>query len=472
MKKYLSVVLTLIATCAFAQSAKTPAIQKKLDNLYQVLNTTKNDTVKCITYYQIANLVQRPDSAIYNLNTGLRLAQAKNFVRGIGTGKGSLGSYFMKAGNYPASLKNLFEAVVIFKGLKRPKNVISCYLYISSVYDDLKQEQKAIDYANLAMQIAKQQHNDLVLEVIYGNMAYYYTNLKMYDRALKYCYLEQELALQKHLKGSVFADIYDDFGTVYIGLGQYDLGLLYLRKGAAIAEKMNDYRLQFYSYSPMSAYYEKVGLMDSARFYGEKALTGAIAYRYDAMILPATETLARLNVNYDNAKSIKLYQQAISINKRIFDTEKTRETENLTINEQQRQQDLINEQQKADEEHKENLQLAGIALFIPFFLVLALALSRTKVPHKVIESMSVLSLLLVFEFITLLVHPFVEKLTHNTPVFVYLLLVILAAGLVPLHHNLTHWLKEKLAHVHSLHLTETKHTVAADTGTTAARDKN
>jgi tetratricopeptide (TPR) repeat protein len=252
-----------------------------------------------------------------------------------------------------------------------------------------------------------------------------------------------------------------------MGLDEYDLGLVYLRKGAALAEKDNNNSSRYFNYLPMATYYEKIGRVDSARFYGEKSLKAAIGQHYDAQILLTTETLARLNVNYDKSKAIELYQQAISINKRIFDTEKTRQVENLTINEQQRQQDLIIERQKAEEERKDNLQLAGIALFIPLFLILALALSRTKVSHKVIEFMSVLGLLLLFEFVTLLIHPFAEKITHHTPVFVYLILVVLAAGLVPLHHTLTHWLTQKLALVHNRHLKEKAVKVPANTGKNA-----
>jgi hypothetical protein len=75
--------------------------------------------------------------------------------------------------------------------------------------------------------------------------------------------------------------------------------------------------------------------------------------------------------------------------------------------------------------------------------------------------MSVLGLLLVFEFFTLLTHPFIEQLTHHTPILMYLILVVLAAGLVPLHHTLTHWLKSKLTHVHNRHIKAVMSPVAA-----------
>jgi hypothetical protein len=62
--------------------------------------------------------------------------------------------------------------------------------------------------------------------------------------------------------------------------------------------------------------------------------------------------------------------------------------------------------------------------------------------------MSVLSLLLIFEFVTLLSHPYIERITNHTPLLEYFILVLMASVLVPLHHSLTYWLKQKLVHAY------------------------
>jgi hypothetical protein len=71
--------------------------------------------------------------------------------------------------------------------------------------------------------------------------------------------------------------------------------------------------------------------------------------------------------------------------------------------------------------------------------------------------MSVLSLLLVFEFITLFIHPFVQRISSHLPVLELAILVALAAVLVPLHHRLTNWLRLKLVHAEAhAHLAQGK----------------
>jgi NADH:ubiquinone oxidoreductase subunit 3 (subunit A) len=61
-----------------------------------------------------------------------------------------------------------------------------------------------------------------------------------------------------------------------------------------------------------------------------------------------------------------------------------------------------------------------------------------------IEFLGVIALLIVFEFLNLFLHPFLENITHHTPVLMLLALVCIAALLVPLHHKLEKWTITKL----------------------------
>jgi hypothetical protein len=51
---------------------------------------------------------------------------------------------------------------------------------------------------------------------------------------------------------------------------------------------------------------------------------------------------------------------------------------------------------------------------------------------------------MVFEFINLLVHAYLEELTNHAQVLVLLMLVGIAALLIPLHHRLEKWAIVKL----------------------------
>ncbi|HSZ85482.1 MAG TPA: hypothetical protein VK787_05595 [Puia sp.] len=43
-----------------------------------------------------------------------------------------------------------------------------------------------------------------------------------------------------------------------------------------------------------------------------------------------------------------------------------------------------------------------------------------------------------------MIHPWLAHLTNESPIFMLLALVLIAALLIPLHHRLEHWIKHKL----------------------------
>jgi hypothetical protein len=64
--------------------------------------------------------------------------------------------------------------------------------------------------------------------------------------------------------------------------------------------------------------------------------------------------------------------------------------------------------------------------------------------ERLISFFGILGLLVIFEFINLLIHPWLASITHESPVLMLLALVIIASLLIRLHHRLEHWISEKV----------------------------
>ena len=79
------------------------------------------------------------------------------------------------------------------------------------------------------------------------------------------------------------------------------------------------------------------------------------------------------------------------------------------------------------------------------FAILFLLLSHTIIANqKLIDSLGVIALLIVFEFLNLLLHPYLGEMTHHSPILMLITMVCIAAILVPLHHKIEHWTVHKL----------------------------
>ena len=69
--------------------------------------------------------------------------------------------------------------------------------------------------------------------------------------------------------------------------------------------------------------------------------------------------------------------------------------------------------------------------------IFLLIFSRTSVVGaKAIKNLSLIALLLFFEFINLLVHPFLGEITHHSPILMLLCMAVIAGLLIPLHHRM------------------------------------
>ena len=79
--------------------------------------------------------------------------------------------------------------------------------------------------------------------------------------------------------------------------------------------------------------------------------------------------------------------------------------------------------------------------------------------------------MLVFEFLNLLLHPFLENITHHSPVMMLLALVCIAAILVPLHHKAEKWATAKMVEKNKqIRLAAAKKTIAKLEGKNPEKD--
>jgi len=88
--------------------------------------------------------------------------------------------------------------------------------------------------------------------------------------------------------------------------------------------------------------------------------------------------------------------------------------------------------------------MIAIGVFVITFFVFVLLISRRKKSMRAINFLAVVALLMVFEFIAMLAHPYIEEWTHHNPMLMLLILVAIASILVPMHHKLEGWMKKRL----------------------------
>jgi hypothetical protein len=141
---------------------------------------------------------------------------------------------------------------------------------------------------------------------------------------------------------------------------------------------------------------------------------------------------------------MKYSKLSIALKDSLFDEEKIKQLQSLTINEQLRQSKIAEEKKLAAKESNKNLQMAAIGGFIPLFFGVSLLFSKKKVNRKIIDALGLLLLLFFFQFISLIIDQFLDAFYEHSTVLKFLLKVGTAVLLIPVKKMSERLVNEKI----------------------------
>ncbi|MCX6162276.1 MAG: hypothetical protein NTV87_13205 [Ignavibacteriae bacterium] len=347
-------------------------------------------------------------------------------------------------GNTPKSVEYNLKANALAQETGNEKLTAYVNINLAQNYYDQANYTKAISlYLSAAETGIK--INDFVLQIWgYGNLCPMYMETNKSDSALMYAQKEYELCMRFHYFDYLSYAL-KDMGSIQAKLGNSSLAVSYFNMAIQEGIKIKSSKQINYAYTALAQYFHDINQNDSSIVYAKKAIDVVQnAAFFDLIIKPAKLLLdIYRNSNIDSAfKYSEMFRIA---NDSLFSIKTIQQTQMMTFEDDLRQKELVLEKTKTEEQRKQNIQYALITLGIITFIILFLLLSRSFITNtKLIEFLGVMALLIVFEFLNLLLHPFLEGVTNHTPVFMLLALVCVAALLVPLHHRAEKWSTAKL----------------------------
>lgn len=100
--------------------------------------------------------------------------------------------------------------------------------------------------------------------------------------------------------------------------------------------------------------------------------------------------------------------------------------------EEEREARKLKEEQKAAE-RQANIQFFGIFLGIVFFFLLVFLSGKVRIPNVLADGMVFFAFVLLFEFLLVILDPFIDSISQNKPIIKLGCNVLLAVGIIPLH---------------------------------------
>ena len=423
----------------------------KVDSLYKVLSKEKIDTNKVNQMVDIGFGLRGNDPAKALLITqeALSLSKKIKYANGQARALGTMAIIFTRLGNYPRALEFSLQRLKLVEKFNDQEKFAGVLINIGIVYVYQEDYKMALTYYYKADSVIEQYNIDEFKYNVALNMGDAYDKLNINDSA--YSYFNKSLILAMQQKNDYrIAKSMIGIGHSYLKKDNYLLAMANYKSGIATLKALHDDDNDLLCEATLgyAQLHKKMNQIDSALTYAKHSLFIAEAYGFIPRQLDAVKFLASCYKDKKNIDSSFYYLNYVqNLNDTINDKGRIRESQLLSSNEQLRQLEIAENLRVAKTERKQQLQLMFIAIFIPGFFLLTLLLSRIKLHVRIVKILGVLSLLILFEYLTLLLHPYVVEITHHIPVYQMLIFVSIAAILIPAHHRvenlLINWLTKK-----------------------------
>jgi len=439
MKIIIFLFCVLSVQTAFAQTQNIDSLLPKI--MSEKSNDTRFDMLADFFAYTAES---DPFSDSKNSQKLLIQSQKNNDKIGEAFAFSKLGYNFRSLGNTEKSLENNLKAVVIAQETGNEKLLVFTKMNLSYTYKDLANYPKTISLLKYVIENAEKIKYYKAQTWGYSGLAVAYLEMNKTDSALLYAQRCYELCMQKQYF-DYFGYRLTNLGDVHSKLGNASLAISYYDMAILEGIRTKSPKQLNWVYTAKAKFFNSANQKDSAILYAKKAVDIVQHTAFSNYSLKPAKLLLDIYKSTNSDSALKYSEIYRIANDSLYNAKAFQQTQAMSFEAELRQQKSAEEKINAEEQRKQNIQYALLAFAIISFIIIFLILSRSFITNtKLIEFLGVIALLIVFEFLNLLLHPFLERVTHHSPVLMLLALVCIAALLVPLHHRVEKWATAKL----------------------------
>jgi len=424
--------------------------RKYVADLLNKIEKQEDNEEKVIAYLNIVSKYDfyKKDSAIIYSLKALKLSEKINSDKGKIRALDFLRMEFTSIGNYFEAIKAGIAQLEIAEKIKDSSKILNAYYGLSLSYNESKDYGTSLKYSIKLKEYAAAIKNKSLKDFYYinaiTNIGDNFMNLNKIDSALNYFNQAYQISL-----GLTESEKYiplGNLGEINFKLKNYEIALSYYKQ--CISKEAQSYidreKLSYFFQAIANTFFD-LNKKDSSLHYAKLAYTSSKESQYQKGILQSSEKISEIFKEIKKFDSAFFYQDVfIKTKDSLFNDEKIRIQENFSFREEIRQNELEEKAKEDAIERNKNIKLGFIAFFIPSFGIGVFLIGlRNRKNIKIIVTLSLASLLMLFEFISMVIHPFIEKLTHHDAILMYIILLVVAFILIPIQHKLENFVKNK-----------------------------
>jgi len=348
---------------------KVNAQNKTIDSLKQLLSVAKEDTNKVQVLINLGWAYQwnKPDSALMYGLKARQLSQQLNYIDGEIEAAPVLSEALSSKGNFSKALEfDLQSKQLAEKNGKQ--NLLQEYM-IGGVYFYSGDYKKALEYF-----LKYKSDSDELTRTFIGETYYHLGRLDSAFFYISKAYqMDKNYSTHRTVPYYYMALIEAKEGKFKNALDNYRLGLLYSKN---INQDIAN------GYNGIAVVFKQMGEIDSAVYYAKEAMMLAQKESLTPNVLDASALLTELYIKINTDSAFKYQRVMLAAKDSLFSEEKVKQMQNLSFNEQMRQQELQQTIQEAQLKYRNRLNVYILIAGLLILLIVAGGLWRRNIYRR------------------------------------------------------------------------------------------
>ncbi len=333
--------------------------------------------------------------------------------------------------NISTAKEYLLRSVELNKKHKNGEGLVKDYIDLARLTSERYYIEKAISKSD---SLNLENYYIRAKGIMYG---YYTTVVKNSDSTIKF--LNDNPDLKQTYINIGMPSYYMALGSIYHYANKWDSAVYYLHLALPEFEKDFNEQNRQAVYEELGECYTALKNPQMAILYYEKALALKAQINTPAKAAIYADALSALSGQVGDYKKAFYYsRQGALLKDSLQKLANQRDIALIELNNEEKRHEkelqLIADQKLV----KRNLQYMAITISITVFFLLLILLGMFPISKVAIRLLGYIAFISLFEFIILLIEPFLHHITHGQPLQIWLIKIVIIALLVPLQQFLEH----------------------------------
>jgi len=399
------------------------------------LSNIKSDSINTVVYIELGDTYREKGEAVSactNYNRAFDIALKIKSVSLQSIIYHCFSEMYKGLGQFDAAKDELKKSLALDKENGYGEGVVQDYYDLARLTDEKFYIDKALELSD-SLHLNKYNFRSKGLM-----LAYIEVKEKNSDKALSY--LESEPDLKQSFLNVGEASYHRAIGNIYLYSDKADSALYYFKLAEYDYIKNFDQKSAKYLFLEIASCYSLLNDIPNAISYYTRSLELSKKMNDGTSIASTSDSLSNLYQQMGDYKQAFLFsKQSIEYKENLRSLSKEKDIALMGVDREKRkhEDDLMEEEKRVNS--KRNIQYMAITIAIGIVFLGLMFIGMFAVSKLTIKILGYFFFISLFEFIVLLIdNSFLAHATHNEPLKLWLIKIVLIAILVPLQHFLEH----------------------------------